>query len=96
VSLGAEQRLAAYLPAVSPDQASAVLETLLPDADEDGRDLFAGELAYYLSQDPYVRAAVAAGVTEGLDSAAEGAAGTALGLARLRTLASRSLAARLG
>jgi subtilisin family serine protease len=97
-TLSAEERLAAYLPALSPDQATAVLETLLPgDGDgEDERDLFAGELAYYLSQDPYVRAAVAVGVTEGLDSAAAGAASTALGLARLRTMASPSLAARLG
>jgi hypothetical protein len=96
VSLSAEERLAAYLPAQAPDQATAVLETLLPGAGEDERDLFAGELAYYLSQDPYVRAAVAVGVTEGLDSAAAGAASTALGLARLRTVASPSLAARLG
>jgi hypothetical protein len=97
-TLSAEERLAAYLPALSPDQATAVLETLLPGdgGGEDERDLFAGELAYYLSQDPYVRAAVAVGVTEGLDNAAAGAASTALGLARLRTMASPSLAARLG
>jgi hypothetical protein len=95
-SLGAEERLAAYLPARSAGQATAVLETLLPSAGEDERDLFAGELAYYLSQDPYVRAAVDACVTEGLDSAVAGAASTALGLARLRTVASPSLAARLG
>jgi hypothetical protein len=96
VSLSAEERLAAYLPAQSPGHATAVLGTFLPGAGEDERDLFAGELAYYLSQDPYVRTAVDACVTEGLDSAAAGAASTVLGLARLRTMASPSLAARLG
>jgi hypothetical protein len=96
VSLSAEERLAAYLPGQSPDQATVVLETLLPSADEGERDLFAGELAYYLSQDPHVRAAADALAAEGLGGAAAGAAGTSLGLARLRMMASPSLAARLG
>jgi hypothetical protein len=42
-----------------------------------------------------VRAAVDAFVTEGFDSTAAGADSVALGLARLRTMASPSLAARL-
>jgi Subtilase family len=95
VTLSAAERLAAYLPGESPDQASAVLETLVSSADSAERDLYAGEIAYYLSQDPYVRAAVVAGVTDGFDSTAAAADGAALGLARLRTMASPSLAARL-
>jgi hypothetical protein len=95
VGLGAEERLTAYLSGQSPDQATAVLETLLPTAGDGERDLYAGELAYYLSQDPNVRTAVDAFVTEGFDNTAARADSVALGLARLRTMASPSLAARL-
>ncbi|HEX6577438.1 MAG TPA: S8 family serine peptidase [Jiangellaceae bacterium] len=95
VALSAEERLAAYLPGQSADQATAALEAILPAAGDDERDLYAGELAYYLSQDPYVRGAVDAFVTEGFDSTAAAADSVALGLARLRTMASPSLAARL-
>jgi hypothetical protein len=95
VALSAEERLAAYLPGQSPDLATAALEAILPTAGDDERDLYAGELAYYLSQDPSVRTAVDAFVTEGFDSTAAEADSVALGLARLRTMASPSLAARL-
>ena len=53
------------------------------------------KVRYYLSQDPYVRTALDAFVTEGYDGTAAAADSVALGLARLRTMASPSLAAKL-
>jgi hypothetical protein len=103
------ERLAPYLPDPSPAVAAAALETLLPGPDAE-RELFAGELAYHLSQNPQVRAAFAAAAASAVVSAggapfmatevAGGAAasdggGTAFGLDQLRGLASPSLAAAL-
>ena len=49
-SLTTAERLAPYMPDESSDTAAAALDALLPGPSAD-RDLYAGELAYYLSQD---------------------------------------------
>jgi len=98
------------LPEPSPAAAAAALEGLLPGPDGE-RELFAGELAYHLSQDPQVRATFAAAAASAVVAAggppliatadAGGIAahgdgvGPAFGLQRLRTLASPELAAAL-
>jgi Subtilase family/Peptidase family S41 len=73
-ALTAAQRLAPYLPDPSPAAAAAALDTLMPGQDGE-RDLYAGELAYHLSQDPQVRATFAA-----VAAASAGAAVAANGL----------------
>jgi hypothetical protein len=78
----------------SSDTAAAALDALLPGHSQD-RDLYAGELAYYLSQDPQVRVAVTAIATSGFDGTSNADDAT-LGLAQLKAIASPSLAARLG
>jgi hypothetical protein len=75
-ALTAAQRLAPYLPDRSPAGAAAALDALLPGPDGE-RDLYAGELAYHLSQDPQVRATFAA-----VAAAAGGARAAANGVAR--------------
>lgn len=57
-SLTAAERLASYLPDQSTVTAADALDTLLGDTPE--RDLYAGEIAYHMSQDPTITAAVAA------------------------------------
>ena len=94
-SLTAAERLAPYMPDQSSDTAAAALDALLPGPDLD-RDLYAGELAYHLSQDPHVRAAFSAIATSWLDDSPSTAeAEFTLGLAQLRAIASPSLAGRL-
>jgi hypothetical protein len=109
-TLTVAERLAPYLPEPSAAAAAAALETLLPGPDHE-RELFAGELAYHLSQDPQVRAtfaaaAAGAGVAangaplmataDAADNAAFGDGRTPVfGLQRLRALASPGLAAAL-
>jgi hypothetical protein len=108
-TLSAAHRLAAYLPDPSPAAAAAALDALLPGLDGE-RDLYAGELAYYLSQDPQVRATFAAAAAGAItantvpptDAADAGgitanaaSADPLFGLQRLRTLASTGLAAAL-
>jgi hypothetical protein len=109
-TLTVAERLAPYLPEPSPAAAAAALEVLLPGPDGE-RELFAGELAYHLSQDPQVRATFAAAAASAVVAAggppliatadAGGIAahgdgvGPAFGLQRLRTLASPELAAAL-
>ena len=90
-SLTTAERLAPYMPDESSDTAAAALDALLPGPSAD-RDLYAGELAYYLSQDPQVRAGFSAIATSGLDGSSSAAT---LGLAQLKAIASPSLAARL-
>ena len=75
----------------SSDTAAAVLDALLPGPSAD-RDLFAGELAYHLSQGPQVRAAFSAIATSGLEGSSS-TAETRLGLAQLKAIASPSLVA---
>jgi hypothetical protein len=91
-SLTTAERLAPYMPDQSSDTAAAALDALLPGPSAD-RDLYAGELAYHLSQDPQVRAAFSAIATSGLDSSSSAEA--TLGLAQLKAIASPSLAGRL-
>jgi Subtilase family/Peptidase family S41 len=94
-SLTAAERLAPYMPDQSSDTAAAALHALLSGPDLD-RDLYAGELAYHLSQDPYVRAAFSAIATSALDDSSSTAeAEFTLGLAQLKAIASPSLAGRL-
>jgi hypothetical protein len=93
-SLTTAERLAPYMADESSDTAAAALDALLPGHSQD-RDLYAGELAYYLSQDPQVRVAVTAIATSGFDGTSNADDAT-LGLAQLKAIASPSLAARLG
>jgi hypothetical protein len=94
-SLTATQRLALYLPDRSATTADAALDQLLPGSAD--RDLYAGELAYHLSQDPMIRAAVVGAAKNGSTaSLALSPAQQSLGLDRLRRIASPSLAAALG
>jgi hypothetical protein len=94
-SLSATQRLAPFMPDQSESSAEASLNALLPGVPD--ADLYAGEIAYYLTQDPQIRAAVTAAAAPAA-AAPAGAAGRSdhrLGLARLRSAASPSLAAAL-
>ena len=77
-ALTVAERLAPYLPDPSPAAADAALNALLPGPDGE-RDLYAGELAYHLSQDPQVRAtfAAVAAATAGAGLAANAAPPTA-------------------
>jgi hypothetical protein len=94
-SLTATQRLALYLPDRSVTTANAALDQLLAGSAD--RDLYAGELAYHLSQDPMIRAAVVGAATNGsMATLALSSAQESLGLDRLRRIASPSLAAALG
>jgi len=91
------ERLAAYFPDQSPASARAALDAVLADATPAERALFAGEIAYHMSQYPEVRRAMVAAADAGLD---EGAMGGAAGAAHaahaeLRGLASPSLARAL-
>jgi hypothetical protein len=93
-SLTPAQRLAAYLPDRSVATADAALDHLLTGVAD--KDLYAGEIAYHISQDPMIRAAVvvvaANGSTAGLGI---NPAFQAVGLDRLRRVASPSLATAL-
>jgi hypothetical protein len=83
------------MPDQSESSAEASLNALLPGVPD--ADLYAGEIAYYLTQDPQIRAAVTAAAAPAA-AAPAGAAGRSdhrLGLARLRSAASPSLAAAL-
>jgi hypothetical protein len=94
-ALTTAERLAPYMPDQSNDTAAAALEALLPGPNLD-RDLYAGELANHLSQNPQVRAAFSAIATSGIDDSSSTAeAEFTLGLAQLKAIASPSLAARL-
>ena len=92
-SLSAAERLAIYLPNKSEATASAALDALLPTVGHAERDRYAGEIAYYLSQDPQIRATVNAWATDGF--ATSETVDASLGLALLKALASPPLAARL-
>jgi hypothetical protein len=94
-SLTAAERLAPYTLDQSSDTAAAALDALLSGPDLD-RDLYAGELAYHLSQDPQARVAFSAIATSALDDSSSTAeAEFTLGLAQLKAIASPSLAGRL-
>jgi hypothetical protein len=86
------ERLSLYLPG-GPAAAEVALAALLPATPGGERDLYAGELAYLLSQYPHVREAAGQVALSGALSGLEGPA--AMSLAELRTLASPSLAARM-
>ena len=88
-SLTAAQRLAPFLPDQSESTAEATLHALLPGVPD--ADLYAGELAYHLSQDPQIRAAVTAAASPGAPTDGD----QRLGLARLRSAASPGLAGAL-
>jgi subtilisin family serine protease len=90
-SLSAAQRLAPFMPDQSESTAEASLNALLPGVPD--ADLYAGELAYHLTQDPQIRAAVTAAAAPA--GAAAGLSDHRLGLARLRAAGSPSLAAAL-
>jgi hypothetical protein len=92
-AISAAERLAAYLPNGSTATATAALDQLVGDTENP--DLYAGEIAYYMSQDPMIGSAVAAvaGVTDA--DLPFGPTQQQFGLERLRQLASPSLAAHL-
>ena len=90
-SLSAAQRLAPFMPDQSERTAEASLNALLPGVSD--ADLYAGEIAYHLTQDPQIRAAVTAAAAPA--GAAAGLSDHRLGLARLRAAGSPSLAAAL-
>lgn len=93
-SLTVAERLAVYLPDQSSLTAAGALNALVGDTPD--RDLYAGEIAYHMSQDPTIAAAVAASAPGG--STAEAAFGTTqtrFALERLRQVASPSLAGQL-
>jgi hypothetical protein len=74
-------------------EAETVLGALLPMTAPGERDLYAGEIAYLMSQHPHVREAVGVVAQAGTLSGSEGA--TALSLAELRSLASPELGAQM-
>lgn len=93
-SLTATQRLAPYLPDRSVTTADAALDQLLAGSAD--RDLYAGEIAYHLSQDPMIRAAVFGAAKNGSTATlALNPTFQSFGLDRLRRIASPSLAAAL-
>ena len=93
-SLSATQRLAPYLPDRSVTTADAALDQLLAGSAD--RDLYAGEIAYHLSQDPMIRAAVFGAAKNGSTATlALNPTFQSFGLDRLRRIASPSLAAAL-
>jgi subtilisin family serine protease len=90
-ALTATERLASYLPDQSALTAAGALDTLL--GDQPDRDLYAGEIAYHMSQDPTITAAVAAAATPRTSTAGTGLEPTQrrFALERLRRAASPSL-----
>jgi hypothetical protein len=93
-SLSAAERLAPYLPDRSSLTAAAALDALVGDTAD--RDLYAGEIAYHMSQDPMIASAVAA-TAPGVTTADLPGSPTQrdFALARLRQVASPSLARHL-